>query len=122
LQVHPTTGGLFAFSSVICKSSFNFIDRFFFLLSCFYRSWRVFEKRSKEYRAWCSDRDRWGASVFVSVSASAAVAAFAAGGAASDSDYTSTMVGLAVDRDEAAMDETIMQGHPDFIRSVMVHM
>ena len=66
----------------------------------------------------CSDRDRWGASV----STSAAVAAFAAGGAASDSDYTSTMVGLAVDRDEAAMDEPIMKGHPDFIRSVMVHM
>jgi len=66
-----------------------------------------------------SDRDRWGASLSVSVSASAAVAA---GGAVPDSDCTSTTVGLAVDRDEAAMDETIMHGHHDFIRSVMVHM
>ena len=64
-----------------------------------------------------SDRDRWGASV--SASASAAVTS---GCAAPDSDCTSTMVGLAVDRDEAAIDETTMQGHPDFIRSVMVHM
>jgi len=64
-----------------------------------------------------SDRDRWEASV--SASASAAVTS---GCAAPDSDCTSTTVGLVVDRDEAAMDETIMQGHPDFIRSVMVHM
>ena len=56
------------------------------------------------------------------MSTPAAVSAFAADGAASDSDFTSTMVGLAVNRDEAAMDETIMEGHPDFIRSVMVHM
>ena len=66
-----------------------------------------------------SDRDCWKASVSLALSASAAVAS---GGVAPDSDCTSTTVGLVVDRDEAAMDEAIMQGHSDFIRSVIVHM